>query len=61
MDRNVYDYMAEIADRRSKKYLDLDKHLNFLCKKHGKESVQVKNFFALKVDEALSKINQKDY
>lgn len=61
MDINVYDYMSEIADRRSKKYIDLDKHLNFLCKKHGKMSVQVKNFFALKVDEALSKINQKDY
>ena len=32
MDINVYDYMSEIADRRSKKYLDLDKHLNFMQK-----------------------------
>jgi len=41
----VYKFMAEIADRRTKKYKDLEFMLDCLEHKYGKESKEVAEFF----------------
>jgi len=40
-----YKFLSETADRRSKKYKELDKQLDALCETYGKESKEVKDFF----------------
>ena len=40
-----YEFMAEIADRRTSKYKELEIELDTITKTFGKESFQVKRFF----------------
>ena len=49
----IHEYMAENADRRSKEYKILDKHLDVLCDKYGKESKEVNDFLNHKVGEVI--------
>jgi len=41
----TYTFLAEKADRRSKEYKTLDKKLDYLVSKYGKESKEVNQFF----------------
>lgn len=41
----VYEFLAEIGDRRTKEYKELNKRLDLLVSKFGKESEEVKCFF----------------
>ncbi len=41
----VYNYMADIADRRSKEYKALERKLDNLTSLYGKESKEVNDFF----------------
>ena len=49
----IHEYMAENADRRSKEYKILDKHLDVLCDKYGKESKEVNDFLNHKVGDVI--------
>ena len=49
----VYKYMAEVADRRTKKYKDLEFMLDCLVNKHGKESKEVNEFFDKEVVDVI--------
>lgn len=49
----TYQFMAEIADRRSKEYKTLNAELERLERVCGKESVEVKKFFDIPYDLAL--------
>jgi hypothetical protein len=46
----MYKYLAEHLDRRSKEYKSLDKQLDELVLKYGKDSKEVEDFFNLEVD-----------
>lgn len=41
----TYQFLAEYADRRTKEYKALDKMLDNLVDKYGKESKEVNDFF----------------
>lgn len=41
----VYKFLAETADRRTKEYKELDKQLDILVAKYGKDSKEVETFF----------------
>ena len=45
----VYKYMAEIADRREKEYKKLEKELDSLVERYGKESNEVNEFLNRKI------------
>ena len=45
----IYQFMAEIADRRSKQYKELCLKLDALILEFGKNSKQVNNFFNQKI------------
>ena len=53
LEQIIYEYMAENADRRSKEYKILDKHLDVLCDKYGKESKEVNDFLNHKVGDVI--------
>ena len=55
IEQKIYVYMAENADRRSKEYRMLDKHLDVLCDKYGKESKEVNDFLNHKVGDDILK------
>ena len=40
-----YEFMAEIADRRTTRYKELERELDFITKTFGKNSFQVQRFF----------------
>ena len=41
----VYKFLSETADRRSRKYKELDKQLDSIVNKFGKDSNEVRDFF----------------
>ena len=41
----VYKFLSETADRRSRKYKELDKQLDSIVNKFGKDSKEVRDFF----------------
>lgn len=47
---NMYEYLAEHLDRRSKEYKSLDKQLDSLVENYGKTSKEVNDFFNLQID-----------
>lgn len=46
----TYQFLAEKGDRRSKKYKDLDKKLDELVLKFGKNSKEVNEFFETEIN-----------
>lgn len=47
----VYNFMAEAADRRSKQYKELNKKLDELVLKFGKNSKEVNDFFNSEIEK----------
>ena len=47
----MYEYLAEIGDRRTKEYKKCTNELDKLVAKFGKESKQVDDFFNQKYDQ----------
>jgi len=41
----VYEFLSETADRRSRKYKELEKELDSIVLKYGKDSKDVRDFF----------------
>lgn len=52
----TYQFMAEVADRRSKEYKALEKELDRLSSLHGKDSKQVNNFFEMTTTDNLKSL-----
>lgn len=52
----TYIFMAEIGDRRTKKYKLLDAKLDSLVKEFGKESKEVNDFFNQSVEDNLKSL-----
>lgn len=46
----TYKFLSEATDKRSKLYRDLEKQLDNLLNKYGKESKQIKEFFNKEID-----------